>query len=227
MKHLHGKKYREVRNLVDNKKVYTLEEAMEILLKTSVSKFDASCELHVNLSIDPKHADQMVRSTVSLPHGTGKDVRVIAFVEEDQVKKSLEAGALKAGAQELMDEIEKGFLGFDVAIATPDVMKQLGKLARILGPKGLMPNPKSGTVTNEVVETIKNVKKGQIEFKNDKQGIVHTIFGKVSFGQEKLLENANTLIKALIEAKPSGVKGTYVKTAFMTTTMGPSLQIKL
>jgi len=227
MKKLHGKKYAEVTKLVDPDKEYPLEEAIDLLIKTSIAKFDASCEMHFNLAVDPKFSDQMVRSMVSLPHGIGKEVRVIAFVAEDKAKAALAAGAVKAGLDDLMEEVTKGFLDFDVAVATPDVMKNLGKIAKVLGPKGLMPNIKSGTVTEDVPKTIEEMKKGKIEFKTDKQGIVHSIFGKVSFGKEKLLENANALLKAVLEAKPSGVKGTYIKSIFLTTTMGPSVKITL
>jgi len=224
---MHGKKYRQVAEQVDINKQYELPEAIELLTKTSVVKFDASCELHINLDVDPKFSDQMVRSTVSLPHGIGKEVKVIAFVDEDQVKSALKAGALKAGLDDLMEEVTKGFLGFDVAIATPDVMKQLGKIAKVLGPKGLMPNIKSGTVTTDVEKTIEEMKKGKIEFKTDKQGIVHCSFGKVSFGAAKLLENAQVLLRAIVEAKPTGVKGNYVKSLFLTTTMGPSVSVTM
>jgi large subunit ribosomal protein L1 len=227
MKKKHGKKYLEVTKLIDPNKEYSLEEAIDLLIKTSITKFDASCEMHLNLAVDPKFADQMVRSMVSLPHGIGKEVRVIAFVTDDKVKSALAAGAVKAGLDDLMEEVTKGFLDFDVAVATPDVMKNLGKIAKVLGPKGLMPNIKSGTVTEDVTKTIEEMKKGKIEFKTDKQGIVHSIFGKVSFGKEKLLENANALLKAVLEAKPSGVKGTYIKSIFLTTTMGPSVKITL
>lgn len=225
MRHTHGKKYRKVAEMVPPKQTYPLAEAVEILVQTSTTKFDSSCEMHINLGVDPKYSDQMVRSTVSLPHGIGKEVRVVAFVDEGKVKEALAAGALKAGLDDLMEEVNKGFLDFDVAIATPDVMKNLGKIAKILGPKGLMPNIKAGTVTADVGKTIEEMKKGKIEFKTDKQGIIHSIFGKVSFGKEKLLENAQMLTRAIMEAKPSGVKGTYINSVFLATTMGPSVAV--
>ncbi len=225
MKYLHGKKYRKAAEQIDRTKRYTLSEALDLLLATSVTKFDASCEVHVNLGIDPKQSDQMIRTTVSLPHGIGKEVRVVAFVDEGKVKEALAAGAMKAGLEDLMEEVSKGFVGFDVAVATPDTMKALAKVAKILGPKGLMPNVKAGTVTTEVGKTVEEMKKGKIEFKSDKQGIVHSSFGKVSFGKEKLLENAQALLRAVTDAKPASIKGTYLKSIFVTTTMGPSLQV--
>ncbi len=227
MKRQHGKKYAEVKKLVEANKSYPLEEAIELLLKTNTAKFDASCEFHINLGVDPTHADQMVRSTVQLPHGIGKEVRVIAFVSDEQVKVAKAAGASKAGLEDLMEDISKGFMDFDVAVATPDVMKNLSKVAKILGPKGLMPNPKSGTVSADIAKTITEMKQGKIEFKTDKQGILHNIFGKVSFGKEKLLENAKAFIHAVKEAKPSGVKSTYINSVYMTTTMGPSVTVAL
>lgn len=217
----------EAKKLVDPKQTYPLPEAVDLLLKTSPAKFDASCEMHLNLGVDPAHSDQLVRSTVLLPHGIGKEIKVIAFVNDDQVKPALAAGAIKAGLEDLMEEITKGFLDFDVAVATPDVMKNLGKIAKVLGPKGLMPNPKSGTVSADVTKTIDEMRKGKIEFKTDKQGIIHSIFGKVSFGQEKLVENGQALLQAVKEAKPSGVKATYMQSVYVSTTMGPSVPVAL
>lgn len=227
MKTTHGKKYEAAKKLIDAEKLYSLEEAVELLTKTSTTKFDASCEIHINLAVDPKHADQMVRNTVLLPHGIGKEIKVIAFVEEDKVKEALKAGALKAGLDDLIEDINKGFLDFDVAVADQNVMKQLGKIAKILGPKGLMPNLKSGTVTTNISQTIEEMKKGKIEFKTDKQGIVHSLFGKVSFGKEKLLENVKAFLQAIKESKPSGVKGTFIKSIYCSTTMGPSVKITI
>lgn len=222
-----GKKYAQIASTLEAGKQYTLSEVTELLVKTSPTKFDASAEVHINLGVDPKFADQLVRGTVSLPNGTGKDVRVIAFVDDDKVKEALEAGAIKAGKDVLIEEVSKGFTDFDMAVATPDVMKDLGKVAKVLGPKGLMPSPKAGTVTPDVAKAIGEMKKGRIEFKVDKQGIVHCAFGKVSFGPEKLTQNLQVLIKAIQEAKPSGAKGTYLKSLFVTTSMGPSLQVDI
>ncbi len=220
-----SKKYQKVAELVDSKQAYSLADAVALLKKTSTTKFDASCEVHFKLGVDTKQADQMVRSTVALPNGTGKDVRVIAFVNENQVKEALDAGALKAGLDDLIEEITGGFLGFDVAVASPDVMKNLGKVAKILGTKGLMPNPKAGTVTPEVAKTIKELKKGKVEFRTDKQGLIHNIFGKVSFSEAQLLENLKTLIKAINDAKPAASKGTYIKSLAVATTMGPGIRL--
>ena len=223
----HGKRYVSASQKVDNTKMYSLEEAIALLEETSHTKFDASCELHFNLNADPKYADQIVRSTVALPHGTGKSVRIIAIVSEDKVAEAKAAGAIKAGAGELIDEINAGFLDFDVAVATPDMMRDLAKVAKALGPKGLMPNPKSGTVTPDVAKAISELMAGKVEFKTDKFGIIHSPFGKVSFGKEKLLDNAKALIKAISGAKPTGVKGVYMKSLTLTTTMGPGVKVEL
>ncbi|KKQ68921.1 MAG: 50S ribosomal protein L1, large subunit ribosomal protein L1 [Candidatus Peregrinibacteria bacterium GW2011_GWF2_38_29] len=220
----HGKKYKAAKALV-TQKIYTLDEAVALLKKTSITKFDGSCEVHVNLGIDPKKSDQMVRSTVALPHGTGKEVRVIAFVGEDKVKECKAAGAVKAGGEDLAEEIAKGWLEFDVAIATPDMMKALGKISKILGPKGLMPNPKAGTVTTDVINAIGQIKKGKVEFKSDKFGVVHNMFGKVSFGEKELKENLLTLLKALNDSKPASVKGVFIEGVSLATTMGPGITV--
>jgi len=220
-----GKNYKKVLELVDRNKYYSLEEACELLKKTSTTKFDASCELHVKLGVDTKQADQLVRSTVSLPHGTGKDVRVIAFVNDNQVKEAKDAGAIRAGLDELIEEILKGWLDFDIAVASPEVMKNLGKIAKTLGTKGLMPNPKAGTVTPDIGKTIGELKKGRVEFRTDKQGQMHNIFGKVSFSAADLKDNLRTLIKAVVDTKPSGAKGTYIQSLAVATTMGPGIKL--
>lgn len=220
----HGKKYKAAKALV-TQKVYTIDEAIALLKKTSITKFDASCEIHINLGIDPKRSDQMVRSTVALPHGTGKETRVIAFVTEEKAKDCKAAGAIKAGEAELISEIEKGWLDFDVAVATPDMMKDLGKISKILGPKGLMPNPKAGTVTTDIISTIGQIKKGKVEFKNDKFGVIHNIFGKISFDEKNLRENLVAFMKALNEAKPAGIKGIFIKGISLATTMGPGINL--
>lgn len=220
-----GKNYKKVSELVDRNKVYSLDEACELLKKTSTTKFDASCELHVKLGVDVKQAEQLVRSTVALPHGTGKDVRVIAFVNENQVNEAKEAGAIRAGLDELIEEIMKGWLDFDVAVASPEVMKNLGKVAKTLGTKGLMPNPKAGTVTADIGKTIKELKKGRVEFRTDKQGQMHNTFGKVSFSAEDLKGNLKALVKAIVDSKPSAAKGTYIVSLSVATTMGPGIKV--
>ena len=220
----HGKKYLAAKQMV-TKEIYTVAEAMALLPNTSPTKFDASAELHVQLGIDPKKSDQNVRSTVALPHGTGKKVRVIAFVPEERVKEAKTAGAEKAGNDDLIEEILKGFLDFDVAVATPDMMKSLGKVAKILGQIGLMPNPKAGTVTPDISKTIEQIKKGQVEFRVDKFSVVHNMFGKVSFGEKALQENFLSLMKAIMDAKPATLKGTYLQKVSVATTMGPGMNV--
>lgn len=211
--------------MVDPNKSYSLDEACELLKKTATTKFDSSCELHVKLGVDVKQADQLSRSTVSLPHGTGKDVRVIAFVNENKLKEAKDAGAVKAGLDDLIEEISKGWMDFDVAVASPDVMKNLGKVAKTLGTKGLMPNPKAGTVSPEIGKTISELKKGRVEFRTDKQGQMHNSFGKVSFSAADLKENVKALIKAIVEAKPATAKGTYIVNISLATTMGPGIKL--
>ncbi len=221
----HGKKYRKALELVDTNAAYDLTEAVSLLKKTATTKFDASLEVHLRLGVDPTHADQMVRSTVALPHGTGKEVRVIAFVAEDKAKEAKEAGAIKAGMEEIIEEIQKGFLDFDVAVATPDAMKSLAKVAKILGTKGLMPNPKAGTVTTEIAKTIKEIKKGKVEYRTDKQAQIHQIFGKASFTEDQIKENLKAFLKAIVDTKPATVKGTYIKNIGVATTMGPGVRL--
>lgn len=220
----HGKKYQEAASLVE-KKAYELTEAVELLLKTSNTKFDASCEMHMHLGIDPKQADQIVRSTVTLPHGTGKELKVVAFVTEDKVKECKAAGATEAGLENLIEKINKGWMDFDIAVAMPEVMKEMGKVAKTLGQKGLMPNPKSGTISPEPTKIIKELKGGKVEFRNDKLSNLHNVFGKVSFGAEKLEENLRAYVKAVQDAKPSGVKGVYVLSATLATSMGPGVPL--
>jgi large subunit ribosomal protein L1 len=224
MKKKHGKKYLAAKQMV-TKDMYTVTEAVDLLKKTSPVKFDASVEVHCVMGIDPKKSDQNVRSTVALPHGTGKTVRVIAFVPEERIKEAKAAGAVKAGADELIEEILKGFLDFDVAVATPDMMKSLGKVAKILGQKGLMPNPKAGTVTPEISKAIEQIKKGQVEFRVDKLGVIHNMFGKVSFSEKQIEENFLALMKSILDAKPASVKGTYLQKVSVATTMGPGMNV--
>jgi len=225
---MHGKKYRTVEKLIEKGKLYeSLAEAAELLKKTSTVKFDASTEIHINLNIDTKQSDQMVRSTVALPHGIGKKVRIVAFVDDDKIKEALKAGAVEAGNTDLFTKVQKGWLDFDIAIATPDQMRELGKIAKILGPKGLMPNPKAGTVTSEVGKTIEELQAGKVEFRNDKQGNLHNIFGKISFDAKKLEENLRVYLVAIAEAKPSGIKGQYVRSITLSTTMGPGIHLNV
>lgn len=221
-----GKKYRE-KNMLLTKDVYSLEEALVLLPQVSTTTFDGTAELHVVLCTDPTQGDQQVRATVTLPHGTGKDLRIAAVVPDDQVKEVLAAGAKKAGEADVIRDIEKGDLDFDVLVAVPAAMKNLGKVAKILGQKGLMPSPKAGTVTEDPVKTIQEIRKGRIEFRADKQGIVHAVFGKISFGKEKLTENVRTLLHALIEARPASIKGEFIKSITITPTMGPGIRIDL
>ncbi|MFA7277463.1 MAG: 50S ribosomal protein L1 [Candidatus Gracilibacteria bacterium] len=226
MKKLHGKKFLAAKEMV-TKDIYDVTEAITLLKKTSPVKFDASTEISIKLGVDPKKSEQNVRSTVALPHGTGKTVRVIAFVTEDRAKEAKAAGAIKAGSEELIEEILKGFLDFDVAVATPDMMKSLGKVAKILGQKGLMPNPKAGTVTQDIAKTIEQIKKGQVEFRVDKFSVVHNMFGKVSFSEKQLEENFLSLMKAIMDAKPATAKGTYLQKISLATTMGPGMNVSI
>lgn len=221
----HGKKYKAALAKIEAGKLYGLEEAVALVKETASTKFDSSVEIHLNLGVDPAAADQQLRSTVSLPNGTGKKVRVVAFVPENLVKEAKEAGALEAGADELVEKVEKGWLDFDVAIATPDMMKGMAKIARQLGQAGLMPNPKSGTVTMNVGETVSNLMKGQVEFRNDKQGNLHNIVGKVSFDAAKLTENIKAYLVAVNDKKPASVKGTFVNSITLCSSMSPAVKL--
>lgn len=222
-----GKKYREAAKLIDRQRVYNLSEALDLATKTSPTKFDASVELHVNLNVDPKQADQNIRATVTLPSGTGKTSRVAVFAEADDVAKAKKAGADIAGADELEALLDKEQIDFDVLIATPSLMARLAKYARLLGPKGLMPNPKSGTVTADVAKGVADAKAGRVEFRVDSNGIIHCAIGKASFGTEKLEANIQTVVSAIKSAKPASIKGAYVRSAYLTTTMGPSIKIEI
>ncbi len=218
-----SKRYRESIKNVDENKAYQLKEAIEVLKKMAKPKFDASVDLHFNLNVDLKKTEQMVRGTVILPHGTGKKVRVAVFCKGEQEKLAKEANADYVGGIELIDKVAAGFLDFDCTIAAPDMMKDLSKLGKILGPRGLMPSPKTGTVTNDIVKAIEDVRKGKVEFRVDKQGGVHLGVGKISFDENKLYENAQRVIEALVDAKPSSVKGKFIKTMAISTTMNPGL----
>lgn len=221
----HARKYREVEVLVDRDKEYTTEEAMELLTKTATTKFDSSAEVHIRLNIDPQNAEQQVRGSLVLPHGTGKNKRVLAIVSPDKEKDAKDAGADFVGGDDMIAKIEKGWLDFDVVVATPDMMPKLGKIGKILGTKSLMPNPKVGTVTPNVAGVVKDIKKGMIEYRVDKAGVMHLVFGKVSFGKEKLVENYEALLETIIKVRPSGVKGTYIKGISVATTMGPGIKV--
>jgi ribosomal protein L1 len=221
-----GKKYREKAALV-TQEFYSLEEATALLPQLSTTTFDATTEAHIRINADTTQADQLVRTTVNLPHGTGKSVRIAAFVPDDQINDAKKAGADLAGNEELIKAIESGEINFDVAIAVPAIMKNLGKIAKILGQKGLMPNPKAGTVTDNIAKSIGELKKGRIECRMDKTGIIHVPFGKVSFGAQKLNENLEALLAALEEAKPSGIKGTYIRTIAIAPTMGPGVKVQM
>lgn len=221
-----SKNYKAARALIENES-YNLKDACDLLPKTSVTKFDASVELHMHLGLDPKHADQILRFTISLPNGTGKTYKVVAFVPDELVAEAKKAGAAEAGLDELIEKISGGWMDFDIAVAHPSVMKNLGKVAKQLGQARKMPSPKAGTVSDQIAQTIADIMKGQVEVRTDKFGITHNIIGKVSFGPEKLMENAQTLIKAIQENKPSGARGTYIKNISLATTMGPGIDVVL
>lgn len=220
-----GKKYQESRKLIEAGKEYGLDEASDLVKKTTKTKFDASVDIDVRLGVDPRHADQMVRGTVSLPHGTGKSVRVLALVNPAKQDEAKEAGADFVGLDEYIQKIEEGWTEIDVIIATPDVMGKLGKLGRVLGPRGLMPNPKSGTVTMNVADAVKEVKAGKIDFRVDKYGILHSSIGKASFNADQIKDNAEAFIKTVVRLRPASAKGIYVKSISLSSTMGPSIPI--
>ncbi|MCX5798921.1 MAG: 50S ribosomal protein L1 [Proteobacteria bacterium] len=220
-----AKKYIEARNKVDREKRYDMEEALDILPQISYAKFDETVELALRLGVDPRHADQMVRGSVALPNGLGKKVRILVFAKGQKEKEAEEAGADYVGAEDLIEKIQKGWTDFDKTISTPDMMGMVSKLGKILGPRGLMPNPKVGTVTFDIGKTVKEIKAGRVEFRVDKAGNLHIPVGKISFGKEKLLENVNTLLEAVNRLKPPSSKGTYVKGIAISTTMSPGIKI--
>ncbi len=220
-----GKKYSDAKNKIDRTKRYTLEEALQLLPQTSYARFDEAIDVAIRLGVDIKKSEQMVRGTVILPHGTGKKVKILVFAQGEKEKEAREAGSDFVGGEDLVEKILQGWLEFDKAIATPDMMKVVSKLGKVLGPRGLMPNPKVGTVTFEVGKAVQDLKSGKVEFKADKAGNLHISVGKVSFGQEKLRENILTLLDAVIKAKPASSKGTYVKGLAISTTMGPGIKV--
>ena len=221
-----GKKYTEAAKLVDRATQYDVAEAISLVKKTAVAKFDETVEAHIRLGVDGRHADQQVRGAVVLPHGTGKTVRVLAFAKGDKVAEAEAAGADFVGGEELIPRIQNGgWFDFDVVVATPDMMGVVGRLGRVLGPKGLMPNPKAGTVTMDVTKAVNDIKAGKIEYRLDKANIIHCPVGKASFTEEQLTENFNTLMDAIIKAKPASAKGTYMKSVTVTSTMGPGIKV--
>jgi large subunit ribosomal protein L1 len=223
----HGKKYVNASKLVDSTKLYDPKEAVSLAKQTSFVNFDATVELHFRLGVDPRHADQMVRGTAVLPHGTGKTVRILVFAQGDKAREAEQAGADFVGSADLVKQISEGWIGFDVAIATPDMMQAVGRLGKILGRRGLMPNPKAGTVTFDLARTISEVRGGRVEFRVDRAGLVHVPVGKVSFEEPKLLDNVAAMVEAVTAAKPSGAKGHYMRSITVATTMGPGIHLDL
>ncbi|MGN0515529.1 50S ribosomal protein L1 [Eubacterium sp.] len=221
----HGKKYTEGAKLIDRANLYTSTEALDLVAKTATAKFDETVEVHVRLGVDSRHADQQVRGAVVLPNGTGKDVKVAVFAKGDLAKAAQDAGADIVGDMDLMQKIQGGWMEFDVCIASPDMMGVVGRLGKVLGPRGLMPSPKAGTVTMDVAKAVQEAKAGKIEYRLDKSNIIHCPIGKVSFGTEKLLENFNALLDAVIKAKPEAAKGQYIKSCAVASTMGPGVRI--
>ncbi len=219
-----GKKFVEAENRVEPSD-YALEDAIDLMVSVKFAKFDETAEIAMNLGVDPKHADQMVRGTVVLPNGLGKSVRVCVVASGEKMKEAEEAGADFSGGEDIVEKIQEGWTAFDAMVATPDMMKLVGKLGRILGPRGLMPNPKTGTVTFNVKEAIEDIKAGKVEFRVDKNGVIHAPFGKLSFPKEKLVQNARSLIDAVLRAKPSAAKGRYVRSVSISSTMGPGIRL--
>jgi large subunit ribosomal protein L1 len=222
-----GKKYKKAKEEIGEARQFTIEEAVGLVKRVKYANFDETVEIAVRLGVNPKHADQMVRGTVVLPHGLGKSRRVLVIASGEKVKEAEEAGADLVGGEEYVEKIQKGFMEFDTVIATPDMMKSVGKLGRILGPRGLMPNPKTGTVTFDVGKAVGEVKAGKVEFRVDKTAIVHAPVGKVSFPEEKLVDNVKTMVESVIKAKPAAAKGKYIKSMALSSTMGPGVRIDL
>jgi large subunit ribosomal protein L1 len=221
----HGKRYREAAGLVDSNRLYEPADGVDLVKRVSTSKFDGTVELHMRLGVDPRHADQAVRGVAVLPHGTGKRPRIVAFAQGDKMREAEEAGADVVGGDDLAKRIQDGWLDFDVAVATPDMMGVVGRLGRVLGPRGLMPNPKTGTVTQDIGRAIDEIRKGRVEFRVDRTGIIHVPIGKVSFEQQQLLDNLATMVDAIVRARPSGARGTYVRSVNLSPTMGPGVPL--
>ena len=222
-----GKKYAEAAKLIDRSKAYSIEEAVKLAKETNVAKFDASVEVCFKLNVDPRHADQQIRGAMVLPHGTGKSAKVCVITQGPKEQEAKDAGADFVGGKELLEEIKKGWFGFDVIVATPNMMGELGKLGRLLGPKGLMPNPKTGTVTMDVAKAVEEIKKGKVEYRTDKAGNINLMIGKVSFSDEQLVENFKAIYNTVVKARPAAVKGTYIKNLVMATTMGPGIHVEI
>jgi large subunit ribosomal protein L1 len=222
----HSKRYREQLSKIDRYKLYSVEEAVKLLKETASAKFDETVEIAMRLGVDPRHADQMIRGTVALPNGTGKQVRILVLTKGDNVDKAKAAGADHVGLEEYIEKIQGGWLEFDVVVASPDVMSVVGRLGKILGTRGLMPNPKSGTVSADIAMAVKEIKAGKIDFRVDKTGIVHSGIGKVSFGNDQLVENVKVFINTIIKMKPAAAKGTYLKSISLSSTMGPGLYLE-
>lgn len=220
-----GKKYVEAAKKVDRTKAYTVAEAVKLAKETNTAKFDASVEVSFRLNVDPRHADQQIRGAIVLPHGTGKSQKVCVITQGPKEQEAKDAGADFVGGKELLDQISKGWFDFDVIVATPNMMGELGKLGRVLGPKGLMPNPKTGTVTMDVAKAVEDIKKGKVEYRVDKEGNINVLIGKVSFDEEKLAENFKTIYNAIAKARPTAVKGAYIKNLVISTTMGPGIHV--
>ena len=221
----HGKRYDGARGVIDREKVYSPVEAIKILKDTEGAKFDETVDMSLRLGVDPKHADQMVRGTVVLPHGLGKSKRVLAIAGGEKQKEATEAGADVVGGEELVDKIQGGFMDFDAVVATPDMMRAVGKLGKVLGPRGLMPNPKTGTVTVDIAKAVREIKAGKVEFRVDKTGIIHAPVGKLSFATDSLVANAHALVESIVKAKPAAAKGKYLKSVTLSSTMGPGVRI--
>ena len=222
-----GKRYIESAKLVDKSTVYTVADALDLVVKTASAKFDETVELHIKLGVDGRNADQQVRGVVVLPHGTGKTKKILALAKGDNAEVAKKAGADFVGAEDMVTKIQsENWFGFDVCVTTPDMMPVIGRIAKVLGPKGLMPNPKSGTVTTDLAKAIAEIKAGKVEYRLDKNNIVHVMIGKVSFGTEKLSENMTTLMDAIIKAKPAAAKGTYIKSVSLSSTMGPGIKVQ-
>ena len=222
-----GKKYTEAAKKIDRTKSYSVAEAVKLAKETNVAKFDASVEVSFKLNVDPRHADQQIRGAMVLPHGTGKTQKVCVITQGPKEQEAKDAGADFVGGKELLEEIKKGWFDFDVIVATPNMMGELGKLGRILGPKGLMPNPKTGTVTMDVTKAVEDIKKGKVEYRVDKEGNINLMIGKVSFEDNQLVENFNAIYNTISKARPAAVKGAYIKNLVLTTTMGPGIHVEI